>query len=59
MDDIHTVKARINQMIQLERDRCRASMGEAAWVLHGAWVTENIVAAAKTWIAIQLKKGLL
>lgn len=59
MDDVRTVRARINQMIHLERERCRRAMGEAAWVLHDAWVTENIVAAAKAWIGIQLKQGRL
>ncbi|MBN3533834.1 MULTISPECIES: hypothetical protein [Burkholderia cepacia complex] len=59
MDDVQAIKARINHMITVERDRCRRKMGAAAWAQHEAWVTELIVAAAKEWIAVQLKEGHL
>jgi hypothetical protein len=59
MDDLHTIKARINRLIVFERERCRRKMGEAAWTAHDVWVTEHIVASAKAWIAVQLKEGRL
>ncbi|MFC5428476.1 hypothetical protein ACFPTO_06615 [Paraburkholderia denitrificans] len=57
MDNLHTLKARINQMIDLELDRCRRKMGNFAWTEHEAWITENIVASAKAWIVVELKEG--
>jgi hypothetical protein len=59
MDDVQAIKARINHMITVERDRCRRKMGASAWAQHEAWVTAHIVASAKEWVAVQLKEGRL
>jgi hypothetical protein len=48
-----------NEMVNKEIARCRKSMGEEAWEQHGKWVTENIVTAAKMWLAQRLSEGLL
>ncbi|SAL16984.1 hypothetical protein AWB71_00684 [Caballeronia peredens] len=56
---VELAKALGEQMIQREISRCRTQMGEFQWKEHGDWVTENIVAAAKIWLARELKEGRL
>lgn len=58
-DRVDAAKALGERMIQKEISICRRNMGEAAWAMHGAWVTENIVTAAKAWLARELKEGRL
>lgn len=53
------IKARVGQMIERERDRCRIAMGSAAWKEHGEWVTQYVVASAKQWITQQATEGRL
>ncbi|WP_250865609.1 hypothetical protein [Caballeronia sp. INSB1] len=56
---IEAAKALGERMIEKEIARCRRGMGEDAWSLYGDWVTENIVCAAKIWLARELKEGRL
>jgi hypothetical protein len=58
-DRIEAAKALGERMIEKEIARCRSGMGEAAWTLYEDWVTDNIVAAAKLWLARELKEGRL
>lgn len=53
------LKDRINRQIDREIQACRKRLGEKAWQEHGEWVTENIIAAAKIWLARALKEGRL
>ncbi|MGF6663831.1 hypothetical protein QF000_005499 [Paraburkholderia atlantica] len=53
------IKARIGQMIEGERNRCRIAMGAAAWEEHDEWVTAYIVASAKQWLTRQAMEGRL
>jgi len=59
MSEAKTIKARVNQMIEREIERCKTQMGEAEWEKHRDWVTQNIVAGAKAWIARQAAEGRL
>lgn len=57
MSEAQQIKNRVNRMIDLERERCRKVMGDAAWNLYGDWVTTNIVTAAKQWLLRELAEG--
>ncbi|WP_233831780.1 hypothetical protein [Paraburkholderia sp. ZP32-5] len=59
MSAVKTVKARANEMIEKELQRCRKQMGEPAWEKHKQWVTENVVTAAKIWLKQQASEGNL
>jgi ABC-type phosphate transport system auxiliary subunit len=59
MSEVQTIKARVNQMIEREIERCKKQIGDVEWEKHRDWVTENIVAAAKAWIARQAAEGRL
>jgi hypothetical protein len=53
------LRQRVNLMIEQEIQRCRARLGEDAWEQHGAWVTANIVEAAKLWLMRRAERGEL
>ncbi|MBB5506707.1 hypothetical protein HDG35_002976 [Paraburkholderia sp. JPY681] len=55
----HAIKARVGQMIERERNRCRIAMGAVAWEEHDEWVTAHIVASAKQWLTRQATEGRL
>ncbi|CAG9194529.1 conserved hypothetical protein [Paraburkholderia tropica] len=59
MSEAQTIKDRVNRQIAREIEISRKRMGEEEWKLHGTWVTENIVAAAKIWIMRALREGSL
>ncbi|MDR5778777.1 hypothetical protein QCE63_04940 [Caballeronia sp. LZ065] len=59
MSTAQAIKDRVNHQIEREIEICRKRMGEAAWKIHGDWVTENIVTAAKIWIRRELQEGRL
>ncbi|MFP3798686.1 hypothetical protein [Paraburkholderia sp. SIMBA_027] len=59
MSEAQAIKDRVNRQIECEIEICRKRMGEAEWKLHGEWVTENIVTAAKIWIMRALREGSL
>lgn len=54
-----SIKARVGQMIERERDRCREAMGAGAWEEHDDWVTAYLVASAKQWLTQQATEGRL
>jgi hypothetical protein len=58
-DRVEAAKEIGERLIEKEIARCRYGMGEDAWSLYGDWVTENVVAAAKLWLARELKEGRL
>lgn len=53
------LRARINRMVEHELARCRAALGPDAWSAHAGWVTENVLASAKQWLAQQAQQGRL
>lgn len=55
----HEVRAHVTQLVERELARCRAKLGATAWATHGEWVTENVVASAKQWLAQQAAEGRL
>ena len=59
MSTAEAIKSRVNEMIEREIGRRKKRMGEHEWEKHGSWVTENIVAAAKQWLARQAAEGRL
>lgn len=59
MSEAQTIKARVNQMIEREIQRCKGQIGPVNWEVHGEWVTQNIVASAKQWLTHQAAKGAL
>jgi hypothetical protein len=59
MEDFHTVKMRVNDLIHEACMRSHRKMGDEEWAKHCDWVVENIIASAKNWIADQLSEGKL
>ncbi|WP_157658413.1 hypothetical protein [Burkholderia ubonensis] len=56
---VRELKARANEMIQRELDRCRKKLGPEAWEVHREWVTANVVEAAKQYLAREAAEGRL
>ncbi|MDR5770868.1 MULTISPECIES: hypothetical protein [unclassified Caballeronia] len=50
MSPAQAMKDRVNRSIEKELDRCKAAMGEHAWNEHEEWITEYVVAEAKSWM---------
>ncbi|KUY52380.1 hypothetical protein [Burkholderia sp. RF2-non_BP3] len=59
MSKPHEVRAHVTRLVELELARCRSELGPESWATHQEWVTENVVASAKQWLAQQAAEGRL